>query len=66
LNGVLLDGRALGGWTACLTRNFIPDYQKKLGSNQLLSNNPAENKPFVDIFAKYERYDNLLTSEKLK
>jgi hypothetical protein len=56
LNGVQLNGRVLGDWQMCLTRNFIPNYQAKLQSYA------SQN----DLAARYKVQEHLLTPEKLR
>ncbi len=59
LKGVLLDGRPLGNWTACLTNNFIPDYQA-------FQNSSKNHLEFKDLVAKYATPERLLSKKRLE
>ena len=63
LNGVMLGGKTLANWTACLTSNFIPNYQEPIKAKRPLK---IFGKPFVDLIAKYKTPERLLTSNKIK
>ena len=64
--GVWLGDSKLGHWKACLTHNFVPYYQIKVGSKNKISTDEKLNKPFIDIVAKYKTSDRLLIHQEYK
>jgi hypothetical protein len=57
---VQLNDRQLGGWTAYLTNNFIPDFQKFLNKPN------TDKRQFDDLVSKFKNSDQLLTPDKFK